>query len=85
MGPLYGQFSLLSSFRSEEFVSSDNPLSQTLDPLVRRNILYHTPRAKTVLRLIIIGLWLRAEDFRVKEFRARMYCMYSASSEVFVI
>ena len=73
---MYSSFSLIFCFHSEEFVSSDNSLSQTLDPPVRRNILYHTPRAKTVLQLIIIELELRAEDFRVKEFRACMYCMY---------
>ena len=49
MGPFYKPFSLISCFHSEEFESSDNYLFQTLDPPVRRNILYHTPRAKTVL------------------------------------
>ena len=80
--PLYSLFSLLLCFRSEEFVSSDKGLSQTPDPPVRRNILYHTHRAKTVLQLIIIGLGLKAEDSRARDFRARMYCMYGTKFRV---
>ena len=82
MGPFYKPYLLISHFHSEELESSDNYFVQTLDPPVRRNILYHTPRAKTVLQLIIIGLGLRADDFRVKDFRARMYCMYGIKFRV---
>ena len=39
---------------SEMFVSSDNTLSQTLDLLIRRQILYPTLRAKSDLQLIMI-------------------------------
>ena len=82
MGPLYSLFSLILCFPSEEFISSDRGLFQTLDLPARRNILYHTHRAKAVLQLIIIGLGLRAEDSRVRDFRARMYCMYGIKFRV---
>ena len=82
MGPLYSPFSLILCLYSEEFVSSDKGLSQTLDPPVRRSILYHTHRATTVLQLIIIGLGLRAEDSRIRDFMARMYGMYGIKFRV---